>query len=88
MDVIEAVLTRPHLPPPGVRAALRQADELTQAEAAVLLNVSRIAFQRWETGQAKPRAKNRASYLDLLRGLAEKHPEVPGAHLLLLESQG
>ncbi|WP_323184498.1 helix-turn-helix domain-containing protein [Streptomyces sp. NBC_00892] len=76
MDAIEALLTRPNLPPPAVRAALRQAEGLTQAEVATAIGVSRVAFHRWETGQAEPRAHSRAEYLRLLRGIAEKHPEI------------
>ncbi|WLQ69199.1 MULTISPECIES: helix-turn-helix domain-containing protein [Streptomyces] len=76
MDAIEALLSRPNLPPPAARAALRRADGLTQAEVAEALEVSRVAFHRWETGQAEPRARSRAAYLRLLQGLAKKHPEI------------
>ncbi|MFE7330428.1 helix-turn-helix domain-containing protein [Streptomyces sp. NPDC057565] len=76
MDAIEALLSRPNLPPPAVRAALRKAEGLTQAEVADALGVSRVAFHRWETGQAEPRARSRAAYLRLLQGLAKKHPAI------------
>ncbi|MCX4657527.1 helix-turn-helix domain-containing protein [Streptomyces microflavus] len=75
-DPIQALLTRPSLPVPEVRAALRRADGLTQTEAANACGVSRVAFHRWETGQAEPRARAKAVYLQLLQGLAQKHPEV------------
>ncbi|MEU8672665.1 helix-turn-helix domain-containing protein [Streptomyces anulatus] len=74
MDAIEALLARPALPPPATRAALRRADGLTQAEVAEAIGVTRVAFARWETGKAEPRARARASYLRLLEALAEKHP--------------
>ncbi len=76
MDAIEALLSRPNLPPPETRAALRRAESLTQAEVAEALGVTRVAFQRWETGQAEPRARSRAAYLRLLHGIAKKHPEI------------
>lgn len=76
MDAIEALLSRPKLPSPESRAALRQAEGLTQAEVAEAMGVSRVAFQRWETGQAEPRARSRAAYLQLLQGLAKKHPGI------------
>ncbi|MEU5416677.1 helix-turn-helix domain-containing protein [Streptomyces clavifer] len=76
MDAIEALLARPSLPPPKVRAALRQAEGLTQVEVAEAIGVTRVAFHRWETGQAEPRARSRAAYLRLLQGIANKHPEI------------
>ncbi|MFF3127855.1 helix-turn-helix domain-containing protein [Streptomyces sp. NPDC057908] len=76
MDAIEALLSRPGLPPPAVRAALRKAEGLTQVEVADALGVTRVAFHRWETGQAEPRARSKAAYLRLLQGLAEKHPSI------------
>ncbi|MDX2748279.1 MULTISPECIES: helix-turn-helix domain-containing protein [Streptomyces] len=76
MDAIEALLARPSLPPPKVRAALRQAEGLTQVEVAEAIGVTRVAFHRWETGQAEPRARSRAAYLRLLQGIADKHPEI------------
>ncbi|WP_346094397.1 helix-turn-helix domain-containing protein [Streptomyces olivaceiscleroticus] len=75
MDAIDALLARPDLPPPAIRAALRRADGLTQAEAAKAIGVTRVAYQRWETGQAEPHARHRARYLRLLQGLSKKHPE-------------
>ncbi|MEU5560823.1 helix-turn-helix domain-containing protein [Streptomyces globisporus] len=75
MDAIEALLTRPALPPPATRAALRRADGLTQAEVAEAIGVTRVAFARWETGKAEPRTRARATYLRLLEALAEKHPQ-------------
>ncbi|HBF80264.1 MAG TPA: transcriptional regulator [Streptomyces sp.] len=76
MDPVEALLARPTLPPPEVRAALRQAEGLTQLEVANAIGVSRVAFHRWETGQAEPRARSRATYLRLLQSLAKKHPQI------------
>lgn len=79
VDAIDALLTRPELPPPAVRAALRKADGLSQAEAAAAIGVTRVAYQRWETGHAEPRARHRALYLRLLQGLSKKHPEAAAA---------
>ncbi|MGP3950982.1 helix-turn-helix transcriptional regulator [Streptomyces sp. 7N604] len=76
-DAIDALLARPtELPPPDVRAELRRADGLTQAEVAEAIGVSRLQVIRWEQGQAVPRRKHRAAYAHLLKGLAAKHPGV------------
>ncbi|WP_328541125.1 helix-turn-helix domain-containing protein [Streptomyces sp. NBC_00344] len=72
-DAVDALLARPAFPPP-VRARLRRADGLTQAEVAAALGVSRLSFQRWETGLATPHPRHRAAYTRLLEGLAAKHP--------------
>ncbi|MFI8200871.1 helix-turn-helix domain-containing protein [Streptomyces sp. NPDC085942] len=76
VDPVEALLARPTLPSPEVRAALRQAEGLTQLEVATALGVTRVAFHRWETGQAEPRTRSRNAYLDLLQRLAKKHPQI------------
>ncbi|PKV77057.1 helix-turn-helix domain-containing protein [Streptomyces sp. TLI_146] len=63
------------LPPPHVRARLRQAGRLTQAEVAEALGVHRVQVVRWEGGKAEPRQPHRLLYARLLCGLAEKYPE-------------
>ncbi|MFD9984069.1 helix-turn-helix domain-containing protein [Streptomyces massasporeus] len=63
------------MPPPDVRARLRKADGLTQDEVADVFGVTRVAFHRWETGQAKPRRRHLEAYVRLLNGWAAKHPE-------------
>jgi transcriptional regulator with XRE-family HTH domain len=76
-DAVDALLTRPaDLPPPAVRARLRRADGLTQAQVAEALGVTRVQVLRWENGQAEPRAPHRAAYARLMKGLADKHPAV------------
>lgn len=81
LDPVEALLTRPaDLPPPSVRKALRKAhDRLTQEMVAQVVGVRRLAVARWEAGSVEPREPHRQKYSQLLRGLAAKHPEVPGA---------
>ncbi|MFI1700615.1 type II toxin-antitoxin system MqsA family antitoxin [Streptomyces bobili] len=79
-DLFEAVdnlLSRPAdvLPPPEVRARLRKASGLTQEEVAEVFGVHRMAFLRWENGHSMPHRKNRAAYLRLLAGWAQKYPE-------------
>ncbi|MFJ9351766.1 helix-turn-helix domain-containing protein [Streptomyces sp. NPDC101237] len=64
------------MPPPETRARLRKADGLTQEEVAEVFGVTRVAFHRWETGIAKPRRRHLEAYARLLKGWADKHPEV------------
>ncbi|MFI6254329.1 helix-turn-helix domain-containing protein [Streptomyces sp. NPDC051016] len=64
------------MPPPDVRARLRKAAGLTQEEVAEVFGVTRVAFHRWETGTAKPYRRRLEAYARLLRGWADKHPEV------------
>ncbi|MFF1482902.1 helix-turn-helix domain-containing protein [Streptomyces sp. NPDC058301] len=76
---VDALIARSAaLPPPQVRARLRQAGCLTQAEVAEALGVHRIQVVRWEKGRAEPRQPHRRLYVRLLQGLAEKFPEVTG----------
>ena len=76
-DAVDALLSRPAdvLPPPAVRARLRKASGLTQEEVAEAFGVHRMAFLRWENGHSMPHRKNRAAYLRLLAGWAQKYPE-------------
>lgn len=77
LDAVDALLARPDtMPPPKVRARLRKADGLTQEEVAEVFGVTRVAFHRWETGTAKPHRRRLEAYARLLRGWANKHPEV------------
>ncbi|MFD5914886.1 type II toxin-antitoxin system MqsA family antitoxin [Streptomyces tuirus] len=79
-EAVDALLTRPSLmPPPEVRARLRKADGLTQAEVAEVFGVTRAAFNRWEVGAAKPRRRHLDAYVRLLNGWAQKHPQATQA---------
>jgi HTH-type transcriptional regulator/antitoxin MqsA len=64
------------LPTPRVRQQLRLAAGLTQQEVADAVGVKRLAVARWELGQTHPRRPHRAVYIHLLKGLAERFPEV------------
>ncbi|MFJ3229169.1 helix-turn-helix domain-containing protein [Streptomyces sp. NPDC086783] len=76
LDAVDALLTRPALlPSPEVRARLRKADGLTQEEVAQVFGVSRVTFNRWEVGAARPRQRHLQAYVRLLQGWARKHPE-------------
>jgi HTH-type transcriptional regulator/antitoxin MqsA len=76
LDAVDALLARPEpLPSPEVRARLRKADGLTQEEVAEVFGVTRVAFNRWEVGAAKPRRRHLEAYIRLLQGWAAKHPE-------------
>ena len=74
---VDELINRPAdvLPPPEVRARLRKAAGLTQEEVAEVFGVTRVAFNRWETGTAKPRRRNLEAYVRLLKGWAAKHPD-------------
>ena len=75
LDAVDALLVRPDtMPPPEVRARLRKADGLTQEEVAEVFGVTRVAFNRWEVGAAKPRRRHLEAYIHLLKGWAAKHP--------------
>ncbi|MFE2823497.1 type II toxin-antitoxin system MqsA family antitoxin [Streptomyces sp. NPDC059271] len=63
------------MPSPEVRARLRKADGLTQEEVAEVFGVTRVAFNRWEVGAAKPRRRHLEAYVRLLQGWSAKHPE-------------
>ena len=76
LDAVDALLARPDvLPPPHVRAELRKAAGLRQDEVAEVFGVTRVAFHRWETGQAKPHRRRLEAYAHLLNGWAKKYPE-------------
>lgn len=64
------------LPSPRVRQKLRLAAGLTQQEVADAVGVKRLAVARWELGQTHPRRPHRAVYIRLLKGLAERFPDV------------
>ncbi|MGW0573028.1 helix-turn-helix domain-containing protein [Streptomyces tauricus] len=76
INAVEALVTRPQqeLPPPEVRARLRKADGLTQEDVAIVFGVTRVAFNRWEVGAAKPRRRHLEAYTHLLKRWADKHP--------------
>ncbi|MFC3235013.1 helix-turn-helix transcriptional regulator [Streptomyces nitrosporeus] len=63
------------LPSARVRAQLRLAAGLTQQEVADAVGVKRLAVARWELGQTQPRRPHRATYMHLLKRLAERFPE-------------
>ncbi|MGW1534473.1 helix-turn-helix domain-containing protein [Streptomyces aureus] len=76
LNAVDALLARPdRLPSPEVRARLRKADGLTQEEVAEVFGVTRVAFNRWEVGAAKPRRRHLEAYARLLQGWAAKYPE-------------
>ncbi|MEU6996630.1 helix-turn-helix domain-containing protein [Streptomyces sp. NPDC046465] len=75
-SAVDALLARPAdpLPPPAVRSRLRKAAGLTQEEVAKAFEVTRVAFTRWESGEAVPHRRRREAYALLLQGWAEKFP--------------
>lgn len=77
VSAVDTLLARPAdlLPPPAVRSRLRKAAGLTQEEVAEAFEITRVAFTRWESGEAVPHRRRREAYARLLRGWAEKFPE-------------
>lgn len=63
------------LPPPAERARLREVEGLTQSQIAEALEVTRASVSAWETGRTEPRGAAREQYAELLRLIAERHPE-------------
>ncbi|WP_406445185.1 helix-turn-helix domain-containing protein [Streptomyces sp. NBC_00631] len=63
------------LPPPAERRRLRVEHGLTQGQVADALHVRRPTVSDWEAGRAEPRRPEREAYADLLRKLAELHPD-------------
>ena len=62
--------THKRLPGPTQRRAIRLRASLSQAELARVLNVSRQAVARWETGDREPSTENLSTYVALLGRLA------------------
>lgn len=54
------------LPPPKERRRLREAQELTQAQVAAKVGVTRETVRSWETGRTTPQGGKRAAYARLL----------------------
>lgn len=83
MSKIHALLDPPvprpdQLPAPTERVRLRMAQGLTQAQVATALGVTPGAVGSWEKGRYEPRGDVRAQYVELLRLIAERHPESAG----------
>lgn len=76
MSIDELLALPGQLPPPTVRTALREASGYSRTEVAEAIGVTRAAFSRWETGEAAPHPRNRVLYVEFLRKLAARHPEV------------
>jgi transcriptional regulator with XRE-family HTH domain len=58
------------LPPPPMRRYLRERAGLSQCDIAGVLNVTRPAVTRWESGTRAPRGELRLRYVELLERLA------------------
>ena len=56
---------------PATAKALRREAELSQAEIAAVLGVSRAAVARWESGQRLPRGDMAVRYVELPRRACE-----------------
>lgn len=67
----DLVQSRPQLPPPAMRRALRLGASLTQADIAAAMGqgVSRQSVHQWETGRCSPRGKALETYAAILEQL-------------------
>ncbi|MGW2304127.1 helix-turn-helix domain-containing protein [Streptomyces sp. NPDC001809] len=62
--------SRPTLPSPADRAALRQAWQLSERQVADAFGVTVATVRSWESGRTSPTGKRRAAYAAFLSGLA------------------
>lgn len=70
-SLAEEVRTRPKLPEPAVRQAIRRKADVAQDRMARELGVHRVTFLRWERGDRTPRGTHRDAYARLLNELDE-----------------
>jgi transcriptional regulator with XRE-family HTH domain len=70
--ILSEARRRRALPEPALRRLLRERAGLSQAEVADVLDVSRPAVTRWESGQREPRSAVRGAYAELLERLAKE----------------
>lgn len=61
---------RGRLPDPAVCRSIRRAANITQAEVAQLVGVSRETISRWESGDRRPSGRHLSEYLAVLGRLA------------------
>ncbi|NGO81523.1 helix-turn-helix transcriptional regulator, partial [Streptomyces sp. YC504] len=54
------------LPGPEERRRLREANDLSQAQVAELVGVTRETVRSWESGRTNPRGRTREAYAGLL----------------------
>jgi DNA-binding transcriptional regulator YiaG len=70
-SLADEVRSRPKLPVPAVRQAIRRKAEVAQDRMARELGVHRVTFLRWERGDRTPRGAQLDAYARLLRELDE-----------------
>jgi DNA-binding XRE family transcriptional regulator len=70
-SLADEVRSRPKLPVPAVRQAIRQKAEVAQDRMARELGIHRVTFLRWERGDRNPRGEHLNAYARLLRELDE-----------------
>jgi len=64
--IVEHVLKSRRLPAPDYARVIRQQCELTQAQIAQEVGVSRPTISRWESGLRRPCGEQRIAYVELL----------------------
>jgi DNA-binding transcriptional regulator YiaG len=70
-SLADEVRSKPKLPVPAVRKAIRDKAEVPQDRMAQELGVHRVTFLRWERGDRTPRGAHLSAYARLLRELDE-----------------
>lgn len=68
-SLADEVRSRPRLPAPEVRRAIRQRADVSQDRMARELGVDRVTLLRWEQGTRSPRGAQLAAYAALLSDL-------------------
>lgn len=70
-EFISGIRAARRLPPPIVARAIREAAGVSQSRAARQLEVHRLTFLRWETGERTPNEFHRVAYARLLEQMRE-----------------
>lgn len=70
-SLIDEVRSRPRLPVPAIRQAIRLKADVPQDRMAQELGVHRVTFLRWENGDRTPRGAHLEAYSRLLHELDE-----------------
>ncbi|MFD7337058.1 helix-turn-helix domain-containing protein [Streptomyces violascens] len=79
---------RPPLPTPKERRRLREAKDLSEAQIAAVVGVTRATVRSWETGRTTPRGRKGDTYARLLAGIEAEMAAVAGQDDLAPDGDG
>ncbi|MFD7168408.1 sigma factor-like helix-turn-helix DNA-binding protein [Streptomyces violascens] len=79
---------RPPLPTPKERRRLREAKDLSEAQIATAVGVTRATVRSWETGRTTPRGRKGDTYARLLAGIEAEMAAVAGQDDLARDDDG